>query len=239
MISIPGGEATLGQKRDNGFGWDNEFDEHTVYVKPFRISRYKITNGDYLDYVREGGTQPGFWTQEDGSWFLRCMFTHIPLPLNWPVYVTHEQASAYARWRGLRLPSEAEFHRAAFGTPTGEERQYPWGNDLEQNDGANFDFRYWDPIPVTASPETESAFGVRQLVGNGWEWTSSEFGPFPGFRPAPNYPGYSQNFFDGDHYVLKGASPRTAGCFLRRSFRNWFRPNYPYVYAAFRLVEDC
>jgi formylglycine-generating enzyme required for sulfatase activity len=76
------------------------------------------------------------------------------------------------------------------------------------------------------------------MVGNGWEWTSTPFGPFPGFTPAPNYPGYSANFFDGHHYVLKGASPRTAACFLRRSFRNWFRPEYSYVYATFRCVEE-
>ncbi len=99
---------------------------------------------------------------------------------------------------------------------------------------ANLNFASWDPIPVTASP----APGFAQLVGNGWEWTSTVFQPFPGFEPFPFYPGYSANFFDGDHYVMKGASARTAACFLRRSFRNWFRPDYPYVYAAFRCVDN-
>jgi formylglycine-generating enzyme required for sulfatase activity len=98
----------------------------------------------------------------------------------------------------------------------------------------NFNFASWDPVPVTASPTS----GFAQLVGNGWEWTSTVFQPFPGFEPFPFYPGYSANFFDGDHYVMKGASARTAACFLRRSFRNWFRPDYPYVYAAFRCVEN-
>jgi formylglycine-generating enzyme required for sulfatase activity len=91
---------------------------------------------------------------------------------------------------------------------------------------------------VNATPAGDSAFGLSQLVGNGWEWTSTVFGPFPGFRADANYPGYSANFFDGEHYVMKGASPRTAACFLRRSFRNWFRPDYPYVYATFRCVEN-
>jgi formylglycine-generating enzyme required for sulfatase activity len=98
------------------------------------------------------------------------------------------------------------------------------------------DFRSWDPEPVTASPPNR--FGVSQLVGNGWEWTATRFEPFAGFRPFSFYPGYSANFFDGQHYVLKGGSPRTARCLLRPSFRNWFRPAYPYIYATFRLVEN-
>jgi formylglycine-generating enzyme required for sulfatase activity len=98
------------------------------------------------------------------------------------------------------------------------------------------DFRSWDPEPVTASPLNR--FGVSQLVGNGWEWTATRFEPFAGFQPSPFYPGYSANFFDGRHYVLKGGSPRTARCLLRPSFRNWFRPAYPYVYATFRLLEN-
>ena len=102
----------------------------------------------------------------------------------------------------------------------------------------NFDFHHWDPVDVNATPAGDSASGVSQLVGNGWEWTATKFGPFPGFQPLPFYPGYSQNFFDEEHYVMKGGSPVTAACMLRRSFRNWFRPNYPYVYASFRLVED-
>jgi iron(II)-dependent oxidoreductase len=91
---------------------------------------------------------------------------------------------------------------------------------------------------VSAHPAGASAFGVHDLLGNGWEWTRSVFGPLPGFAPFPFYPGYSANFFDGKHYVMKGGSPRTAACMLRRSFRNWFQAHYPYVYAAFRCVED-
>jgi formylglycine-generating enzyme required for sulfatase activity len=93
-------------------------------------------------------------------------------------------------------------------------------------------------VPVTATPAGDSAFGVSQLVGNGWEWTRTVFAPFPGFAPHPAYAGYSANFFDGEHYVLKGASPVTDRALLRPTFRNWFRPQYPYVYATFRLVEE-
>jgi formylglycine-generating enzyme required for sulfatase activity len=91
---------------------------------------------------------------------------------------------------------------------------------------------------VDAHPAGQSAFGVAGLVGNGWEWTSTKFGPFPGFEAFPFYPGYSANFFDGEHYVMKGASSRTASLLLRRSFRNWFQPFYPNIYAGFRCVEN-
>ena len=118
------------------------------------------------------------------------------------------------------------------------ERDYPWGDQPPEARYGNFDFHAWDPVDVDANPAGDSAFGVSQLVGNGWEWTSTPFAPFSGFEPFPFYPGYSKNFFGEEHYVMKGASPRTAACFLRRSFRNWFRPDYPYVYSTFRLVEN-
>jgi iron(II)-dependent oxidoreductase len=236
MIEIAPGVATLGQKRGE-FGWDNEFAEHQVNVPGFRVSKYKITNGEYLDFVREGAAPPHFWNRKSDAWFYRGMFSEIPLPLNAPVYVTHAEASAYARRYGQLLPTEEQFHRAAFETTDPSERPYPWGNAAPDRDRGNFNFHYWDPVDVNANPGGDSASGVSQLAGNGWEWTATKFGPFPGFQPMPFYPGYSQNFFDEEHYVMKGGSPVTAACMLRRSFRNWFRPNYPYVYASFRLVE--
>lgn len=102
----------------------------------------------------------------------------------------------------------------------------------------NFDFARWDPSPVNARPAGDSPFGVAGLVGNGWEWTSTLFAPFEGFEPHAFYAGYSANFFDDGHYVLKGGSPRTAALLLRRSFRNWFQPFYPNIYASFRCVEN-
>lgn len=238
MIEIPAGRATLGRKRDNGFGWDNEFEEHTADVPAFAVGKNKVANRDYLEFVRDGGDIPHFWTNRNGEWFYRGMFGEMPMPWGAPVYVTQEQATAYARWRGKSLPTEAQFHRAAYGTPEGEERSYPWGEQPPDASRGNFDFHHWDPIPAGATPSGDSAFGVSELAGNGWEWTATVFEPFPGFQPFPFYPGYSANFFDGEHYVIKGASPRTAACFLRRSFRNWFRPRYPHAYAGFRLVEN-
>lgn len=236
MIEIPAGRATLGLASGQGFGWDNEFRAFTVDVPAFSIGKYKVTNGEYLEFVNEGAAAPHYWARQDGQWFYRGMFQNVPLPLDWPVYVTWEQARAFAAWRGRELPSEAQYHRAAFGTPEGEERPAPWAN----GDGShgNFNYRRWDPEPVHASRETDSAFGVAQTVGNGWEWTSTVFAPFDGFEPRPTYAGYSADFFDGRHYVMKGASPRTAAKLTRRSFRNWFRPEYPYVYGTFRVVSE-
>jgi gamma-glutamyl hercynylcysteine S-oxide synthase len=238
MITIPTGHATLGLRAGTAFGWDNEFDEHSLEVPAFRVSRYKITNVEYLAHVEAGAEPPQFWIRCGGDWNLRCQYGEIPLPLDWPVYVTHEQATRYAYSRGCSLPSERQFHRAAFGTVDGSQRSYPWGDAPPERMHGNFDFRSWDPVAVDATPSTDSAFGVRQLVGNGWEWTSTVFAPFEGFRPFPTYAGYSANFFDGDHYVLKGGSARTAAPLLRRSFRNWFRPDYSHVYAGFRIVEN-
>lgn len=235
---IPAGEAVLGKPRDASFGWDNEYDEVQTVVPAFRMQRYNVTNGEYLRFVKDGAAIPHFWKRRGGSIYHCGMFEEIPLPLDWPVYVTQAEAAAYASWLGKSLPAEEQFHRAAYGTPSGGSLQYPWGNAEPAHDLGNFDFKRWDPEAVYATPAGDSAFGVSQLVGNGWEWTSTVFAPFPGFTPRETYPGYSANFFDGEHYVMKGASGRTAARLLRRSFRNWFRRDYPYMYAAFRCVEN-
>jgi len=181
---------------------------------------------------------PHFWRECGGSLHYTGMFEQIPLPLDWPVYVTHLEAEAYAKWLGKSLPTEQQFNRAAYADGSPGSRRYPWGSEPPTHTRGNFDFKRWDPEPVHATPAGDSAWGVSQLVGNGWEWTSTPFGPFPGFKPRETYPGYSANFFDGEHYVLKGGSSRTAARLLRRSFRNWFRRDYPYVYATFRCVEN-
>ena len=185
-----------------------------------------------------GAAAPGDATRVDGAWSWRGMFETIPLPAAWPVYVTHAEATAYARWRGARLPTEAEFQRAAHGTPEGGERPFPWGDAPPEARHGGFDLAGWDPEPAGSHPDGRSAWGVADLVGNGWEWTRTPFAPFPGFRPMASYPEYSADFFDGEHFVLKGASPATARDLLRPTFRNWFRPRYPYIYATFRCVRD-
>ncbi len=232
MVSVPAGYATLGQPRTAGFGWDNEFQEHRIFTPAFRIMQHKVTNRQYLDFVREGGSPSHFWQPQGAGWLYRGMFGTVPLPPHAPVYVTRDQALAYAEWKGLSLPTEAQYHRAAFGTPHGEAACLP------ANGCANLDFRFWDPVPVNSTPDDASAWGVAQLGSNGWEWTSTVFAPFEGFVSTPYYPGYSADFFDGSHFVVKGASARTASQLTRRSFRNWYRSEYPYTYTGFRLVEN-
>ncbi|HXQ98378.1 MAG TPA: SUMF1/EgtB/PvdO family nonheme iron enzyme [Candidatus Limnocylindrales bacterium] len=264
MVFIPAGIATLGQLRGSGkFGWDNEFEEQRISVPEFRADACPVTNGQFLEFVRSGGYQdrslwsdadwawkekqdvahPFFWrhgpeSKGDEAWSLRTIFADIPLPLAWPVYVSHAEASAYARWAGKKLPTEAQWHRMAYGTPAGAERSFPWGEEFPHEEFGNFDSTKWNPTPVHAHPKGESAFGVADLLGNGWEWTSTTFAPFPGFAAFPFYAGYSADFFDSKHFVMKGGSPRTPAALLRRSFRNWFQPHYPYIYSKFRCVSE-
>ncbi|MGC4055268.1 MAG: SUMF1/EgtB/PvdO family nonheme iron enzyme [Paludibaculum sp.] len=241
-VLIRAGQATLGLSRGSGsFGWCNEFDEQTVDVPEFRIDKYKVSNGQFLRFLNDGGygnralwteadwawraahdiEHPAFWRNRDGRWLYQSMFDELPLPLDWPVYASHAEASAYARWAGKRLPTEAEWQRAA-------------GRQAVQSSDPPPDV--WDPLPVQLCGWGASE--VKGLFANGWEWTSTPFAALPGFRAYPFYPGYSADFFDGKHYVLKGGSPRTAACMLRGSFRNWFQPHYQYVYAGFRCVSE-
>ena len=265
-VAIPASRVKLGLDRNSDtFGWDNEYEVHSVEVPAFEIDRYKVTNRQYLDFMAAGGygtrafwsdndwdwktaqeiSHPLFWKKAASGWLWRAMFDEVPLPLDWPVYVSHAEASAYARWAGKSLPTEAEWQLAAYGTAGGDARPHSGGNKLpdfgydaeSSKELGNLDFRRWDPVPVNAFPDGQSAFGVHDMLGNGWEWTSTVFGPFPGFEPFPFYRGYSADFFDGKHFVMKGGSARTAACMLRPSFRNWFQPHYQYVYAGFRCVS--
>jgi iron(II)-dependent oxidoreductase len=257
-IEIPAGSVTLGLPRDGGlFGWDNEYEAHTVSVPAFAIDQHKVTNQQYLEFIDAGGyetpafwsgddwdwksgqgiSHPAFWKRDGNQWLYRTMFQNVPLPLNWPAYVSQAEAKAHARWAGKSLPTEAEWQRAAYSTEHGDERPYPWGGEAPDTTFGNFDFARWSPTPVNAFPQGQSAFGVHGQLGNGWEWTSTEFAPFPGFEPFPFYRGYSADFFDGKHFVMKGGSARTAACMLRRTFRNWFQSHYQFAYTGFRCVS--
>jgi ergothioneine biosynthesis protein EgtB len=258
-IDVPAGHARLGVDRGAiPFSWDNERSAHTEPVLPFAVQQHNVTNADYREFVDAGGygderwwrpadwtwiqgdaiAHPLFWERESGAWLWRGMFDRLPLPASWPVYVSQAEAMAYARWRGCRLMTEAEFHRAAYGHPEEDARAQPWGDEPPQPAHGVFDFESWDPQPAGTHPRGASAWGVHDLVGNGWEWTTTPFAPFPDFRPLPSYPEYSADFFDNEHFVIKGASPATARELIRPSFRNWFRGRYPYVYASFRCVKE-
>jgi formylglycine-generating enzyme required for sulfatase activity len=188
-IDVPPGRARLGHNRgDLIFGWDNEQPASEAAVDGFAIERHNVTNAAFLEFVDAGGyddpqwwraedwqwlqsegiRHPLFWERHDGCWHWRGMFDLIPLPESWPVYVSHAEASAYAKWRGARLPSEAEFQRAAYGAPSSEHRPYPWGSEAPMPAHGAFDFSTWEPHPAGSHPAGRSAWGIDDLVGNGW-----------------------------------------------------------------------
>lgn len=260
-IHIPAGKARLGARfQELDFGWDNEFMATSVDVPAFNIDSLPVTNGEFFEFVESGGyDEERFWRSEDwkwkqlenkrhpncwlkrgDGWFYRALFDSFSLAQvrHWPAYVSVAEARAFARWRGKRLPSEAEFHRAAFSRPDGKESSYPWGESAPTPRHGNFDFTSWSPAPVGSHPAGVSRWGVAELVGNGWELTDTPFAPFPGFTPyMTSYPDYSKDFFDGKHFVVKGASWATAAELIRPSVRNWYQGHYSYVFAKFRCVS--
>ena len=259
-IEIPEGFATISQSCGDRFGWDNEFGEVQTRVSVFNIDRNNVTNGQFLGFVLSGGYDDRtLWTDEDWEWkqqanidhprfwcrnpddhnacMIRNMFDVRPLPMSCPVYISHAEANAYAKWKDRAPRSEGQLHRAAYGTPDGVEQAYPWGPDSPDPERGHFASHHCDPAPIGLFPGGDGAFGVAVLVGNGWEWYSTIFEAFDGFERFPFYPGYSADFFDGQHHVMNGGSSRTAASMVRRSFRNWFQPHYPQIYSAFRLVE--
>lgn len=244
-IRVPAGEALLGARLGAEFGWDNEYPPHDVWVDGFELDSHKVTNSEFRTFIDAGGyddralwpehlwqelqfesrRHPQFWLNQNGAWYYQGMFEAIPLPETWPALVSHAEASAYARWKGCRLPTEAEYHRA--GELGGQTAPQP-SSDLES----------WDFHAVNDAALQRDSRGLVELVGNGWEWTSTVFAGFPGFQPMPHYPGYSADFFDGRHFVVMGASPATPRVLIRPSFRNWYRENYQYAYTTFRCARD-
>jgi len=259
-VAVPAGRVRLGADFDDlPFGWDNEFGRLDLDVEAFTIEATPVRNREYLEFVsargysrrehwrdedwawREGQAivHPVMWRRSRRGWTQQTLLDEVPLDeaSDWPVYVSWAEARAYCAWRGARLPTEAEWHRAAYGTPDGRVRSYPWGDAAPSPRHGNFGLRHWAPTPVDRFPQGASAWGALDLVGNGWEWTATAFGPLPGFTPyIRTYPGYSADFFDGRHYVLRGASWATDEALVRRSFRTWFQPHYPYVFTKFRLA---
>src|SRR5262249_8156476 len=178
-IEIPAGTIALGLSRNaETFGWDNEYERHVVDVPAFTIDRYKVTNREYLEFMAAGGyerralwtdadwawkdsqriSNPAFWVRRGEDWFWKGMFEEIPLPFDWPVYVSHAEASAYAQWAGKALPTEAEWQRAAYGTPRENFRIFPWGVQSPTSAYGNFDFNRWDPVSTFAHAQGASAF---------------------------------------------------------------------------------
>ena len=256
-VLVPGGEFVLGvDAADEPFSLDNERPAHTVDVPAFRIGRVPVTNAEFARFVADGGYATPAWWSERGWGHRRAAGLERPqfwgadgtrtrfgvveeLPPDEPVqHVTFFEAEAYAAWAGARLPTEVEWEKAAAWDPAARRRRrFPWGAAEPGPGLANLGGAALRPAPVGAFPAGASAYGVEQLLGDVWEWTSSPFRPWPGFRPML-YAAYSAPFFDGDYRVLRGGSWAVAPSILRPSFRNWDHPIRRQIFSGIRLAWD-
>ena len=260
MVPIPAGVFAMGSVWDE-FAYDNELPAHDVHVPAFRLDRLPTTNAEFAEFVAEGGYRrrefwgeegwsyreregwehPLFWTRDDrgDGWRERRMFDEGPIePLHPVVGVSWYEAEAYARFRGKRLPTEAEWEKAAsWDAERRRKRRHAWGDSAPTDSLCNYDLRRWGTTRAGAFPAGASFYGCLDMTGNVWEWTADPFDAFPGFEPFP-YPEYSQVWFDGDHRVLKGGSWATARTVLRTSFRNFFRRHFRIAFAGIRCAQD-
>jgi iron(II)-dependent oxidoreductase len=258
-VLVPAGPFMMGTDAEP-WALDNERPAHTVELPSYWIDTAPVTNGQYAAFVDVGGYDdprwwseqgwahrradglgaPQFWERDaGGAWWRRRFGIVEPVPADEPVcHVCFFEAEAYAAWAGRRLPTEAEWEKAARVDPaTGRSRRYPWGDDEPTAAHANLGQRHLQPAPVGAYPAGASPLGVHQLIGDVWEWTSSGWHPYPGFTVFP-YPEYSQVFFGGDYRVLRGGSFGTDPSAIRATFRNWDHPIRRQIFAGFRCARD-
>ncbi len=257
--AVPGGSWRLGSTETDDYIFDNEKWAHPVELAPFHIARAAVTNSEFATFVDEGGynrrefwcdagwtwrqtrnaERPVYWlTKCDGIWTTRHYREARPLQPDAPVvFVNWFEASAWCRWAGRRLPNEAEWEAAAVGEAAGDRlsntrRRWPWGDDPPSPAKASLDFAYGGPVDVAALGEGDSSFGCRQMIGNVWEWTASDFLPFDGFSADP-YANCSQPWF-GSRKVLRGGCWATSARIARPAYRNFFTPDRNDVLAGFR-----
>ncbi len=257
-VFIAPGPFTMGTSTD-AWALDNERPAHRVEIGGFFIDRYPVTNGEYAEFVAAGGyDDPRWWTEEgwdhrvtaglcaplfwepDGSWWLRRRFgVRKPLLADEPVvHVGFHEAQAYAAWLGKRLPTEAEWEKAArFHPRSGETLRNPWGAADPGPGHANVGQRHLEPARIGAYPAGASPSGTHQMIGDVWEWTSSDFVPYPGFAVMP-YEQYSAAFFGRAYKMLRGGCFGTDSPVARATFRNWDHPIRRQIFAGFRCVRD-
>ncbi|MFC4560778.1 ergothioneine biosynthesis protein EgtB [Nocardiopsis mangrovi] len=257
-VLIEAGPFTMGTTGDP-WSYDNERPAHTVHVGAFHIGVHPVTNAAHLAFMADGGYDdprwwsqagwewrsrsgkraPAFWRRDGGDWWRRRFGRVEPVPPDEPVqHVCFHEAEAHARWAGRRLPTEAEWEKAARYDPArGTSLRFPWGDEEPGSRHANLGQHLLRPAPVGAYPAGASPSGVQQLIGDVWEWTSSGFTGYPGFRAFP-YREYSEVFFGGDYRVLRGGSWATHPTAVRGTFRNWDLPVRRQIFTGFRLARD-
>jgi iron(II)-dependent oxidoreductase len=262
-VEVPGGTLMLGAAPDAPFAFDNEKWAHPVEVRRFAISRAPVTQAEFAAFVDEGGYRdqrywsdegwawrrsaaaehPVYWRRGAGGWERRDFDRWVALESHRPViHVNWFEAEAYCRWAGRRLPTEAEWEAAAATEPAGgggfsaRRRRFPWGDDAPTPRRTNMDWGPMGCVEVGALPDGDSAYGCRQMLGNVWEWTSTTFGPYPGFTPDP-YKEYSEPWF-GSRKVLRGGAWATRSRMLRNTWRNYLTPDRRDVMAGLRTCRS-
>ncbi|MEU9125708.1 ergothioneine biosynthesis protein EgtB [Streptomyces sp. NPDC048506] len=257
-VLVPGGPFTMGTSTEP-WALDNERPGHTRVVPSFLIDTTPVSNGAYQRFIEAGGYHdprwwapegfsqvqehalraPLFWKRDGNQWLRRRFGVTEPVPPDEPVlHVSWYEADAYARWAGRRLPTEAEWEKAARYDPaTGRSMRYPWGDRDPAPEHANLGQRHLRPAPIGSYPDGQSPLGVRQLIGDVWEWTASDFLPYPGFVAFP-YREYSEVFFGAEHKVLRGGSFAVDPVACRGTFRNWDLPVRRQIFSGFRTARD-
>lgn len=259
-VMLPGGQFILGSTSNERFAFDNELGTHEVEFQPFAISRTAVTNAQFAAFLDDGGysrqelwcddgwrwrqsvaaKHPVYWRFNEGEWWRRTFDEIVQLEDHLPaLHINWYEADAYCRWAGRRLPTESEWEMAASAEPTpdglgitGHKRPFPWGDEMPTPDLANLDWHAMGCLDVRALPAGDSAFGCRQMIGNVWEWTASDFKPYPGFVPGP-YKEYSEPWF-GAHKVLRGGCWVTRSRLIHNTYRNFYPPDRRDVWAGFR-----
>jgi iron(II)-dependent oxidoreductase len=224
LVLVAGGLHEVGAP-PAGFAYDNERPRHQVELPPFEIDRTPVTNGTYLEFMEDTGAQPPMYWERDGGggWLRTAMGRADPVDPDHPVvHVSWHEADAFARWAGKRLPTELEWEAASAGA---------------SRERANLDQLSFGTAPAGAYADAAARCGATQMLGDVWEWTSSEFEPYPGFAPFP-YPEYSEVFFGGGYRVLRGGAWATRRNVVRTSFRNWDLPERRQIFAGFRCARD-
>jgi ergothioneine biosynthesis protein EgtB len=253
-----GGEPHAGM-RAFPFSWDNERPRHKVFLEDFQIDRAPVSVGDYLEFMNDGGYQdfrwwhsagwekvntelwqaPLYWEQHDGEWIIRDFagLHRATDKANEPVsHVSFLEASAYAKWAGKRLPTEAEWEKAAtFSFTANIKQSFPWGDPAPDESHANlFENRLWAVAPVGSFPAGTSDYGCHQLIGDVWEWTTSDYVPYPGFKS--DFDEYNDKWFVGQK-VLRGGSFATPQIHIRSTYRNFFYPHERWLIGGFRCAK--
>lgn len=257
MINVSGATVRLGKPSDfPTYGWDNEYGHLEIDVPSFYASKYLITNGEFLEFVQDGGylrrtfwsdeswawnrntrvRAPRFWIEHGGEWLYRTLFEETPMSWDWPVEVNHHEAMAFCKWRGMgtRLLSESEWN-VINGNRIGSRCEYE--NDNGFSGQHNLNLRFGSPTPVHMLEAEQSTLGFFDVMGNVWVWLADYFHPLPGFHTQALYPDFSVPFFDERHSMMLGGSWATTGAGASRFYRLWFRRHF-YQHAGFRIASS-